>query len=587
MNGNRRITLLLALALPVFAWAALTYPGYFELDHGFRPIFNLTDLARNLPGIGWAPIVGQPYDLLRGEGALAYWLALLPRALGASSATAVKWVFGASLIAGALGMYAWTRRTLGEWPGLLAAAIYALWPIGLATIYVRGALAEAVFAGILPWLLWLAAAPGGRWRGPALAVGLAAAIWIQAGLALWLAVVLLMKMSLRGASFAPKQSFPMQGIASAPTTGLAMTPQRPFSGQRFLNAVWPIAAGIALGFLGLLPVAFRHGLTGKTYAVFADHFVFPHQLLQAGWGAGPSIAGPADALTFQLGLIACGLAVFGLILPGVARSDARAARPVFPGAGHSRSHYATRNTQHATRNTQHFALAAVLILLLLSTTLAAPLWRLLSPLQGTLTTPWQTLLLIGPWLAWLAGLGGKALLELLPDDGWEAAAPLVAACLLALTLLGSYGYLTPAPAAVAVADAPLAIFGDNEIALLDATPVILPPRGAPTPILQAGATISVTVHWQALRPLARDYTVFLHAADPNGQLQGQQDTMPQGNKLPTSQWRPGQIVADQYHVTLKPGAPSGEGYTISLGLYQWQTGQRLRTGSDDKVMVKP
>ncbi|MCU0501097.1 MAG: hypothetical protein MUC51_04915, partial [Anaerolineae bacterium] len=53
----------LALLLPVFAWAALTYPGYFELHSGFRPIFNVADLARSLPGLGWAPTVGQPYDL--------------------------------------------------------------------------------------------------------------------------------------------------------------------------------------------------------------------------------------------------------------------------------------------------------------------------------------------------------------------------------------------------------------------------------------------------------------------------------------------------------------------------------------------
>jgi hypothetical protein len=585
VNDNRRITLLLALLSPIFVWAGLTYPGYFELEHGFRPIFNLADLARRLPAIGWAPAVGQPYDLLRGEGPLAYWLALAPRALGASSATAVKWVFGASLVAGALGMYAWARRTLGEWPGLVAAASYALWPIGLATVYARGALAEATFLGLMPWLLCLVANRSPR-GAIALALGLAAAIWIQAGLALWFAAVLLiyvgfalwpMELSLRGAGFVPKQSHPLPEIASAQTTGLAMTGRKALPGLHLLSQFWPVAAGLALGLLGLLPAAFQHGLAGQTYVNFAEHFVHPHQLLLAEGDAGPSVAGPADALTFQLGLIACGLAVLGLALPGVARSE----------IGHSRSHYAIRNTQYATRFTSHCALAAVLIYALLSTTLAAPLWRLLSPLQGTLTYPWQTLLLVGPWLAWLAGLGGKALLDRLPGDGWEAAVPLVTACLLTLTLLGSFGYLTTAPAAVAVADAPLAIFGDNEIALLDATPVILPPRGATTTTLQAGATISVTVHWQALRPLERDYTVFLHATDPNGQLQGQQDTMPQSNKLPTTRWRPGQIVADQYYATLKPGALSGEGYTVSLGLYQWQTGQRLRAGTDDKVMVKP
>ena len=185
----------LALLLPVFAWAALTYPGYFELHSGFRPIFNVADLARSLPGLGWAPTVGQPYDLLRGEGALAYWLALLPRALSGSSVFAIKWVLGASFVLGALGMYGWARRSLGDWPGLLAALVYALWPIGLATVYVRGALAEAVFLALMPWILWAAdvAVESGRWRAAiALAIGLAAAFWTQAGLALWLAAIVLL-----------------------------------------------------------------------------------------------------------------------------------------------------------------------------------------------------------------------------------------------------------------------------------------------------------------------------------------------------------------------------------------------------------
>ncbi len=325
-----------------------------------------------------------------------------------------------------------------------------------------------------------------------------------------------------------------------------------------------LAAGVALGLLGLLPVALQHGLSGKTYVNFADHLVYPHQFLQAGWGAGPSIAGPADTLAFQLGVIACGLAVLGLLLhahdAGGAKEGESPAKP------------------DASRFTRRFALAAVLILVLLSSTLAAPLWKLLPFLTGTLTYPWQLLLLTGPWLAWPAGLGGKALLDQLPADRREGAAPPLTAGLLALTLLASYNYLSPAHIATPAPDRPLAVFGEDEIALLDAQVTIIP---------QPSTTVSVTVHWQALRPLERDYTVFLHANDPNGQLQGQQDTMPQDNKLPTSRWRPGQVVADRYYTTLKPGAPAGSGYSYYLGLYLWQTGQRLRTETDDKMMVKP
>jgi hypothetical protein len=230
----------------------------------------------------------------------------------------------------------------------------------------------------------------------------------------------------------------------------------------------------------------------------------------------------------------------------------------------------------AIRTTRRLAVAIVALLVLLGATLAAPFWQFLPFLAQTVTYPWQLLLLAGVWLAWLAGGAGRALLLSLPAAERPSAGPLLISGLLTLTLLGSYSYLNPTPVESPAPDAPLAIFGDGEIALLDARVTLLP---------EPSNAISVTVHWQALRPLERDYTVFVHVIDPNGQLQGQQDTMPQDNKLPTSRWRPGQVVADRYRVALKPGAPSGGGYRYALGLYEWQTGQRLRTATDDKVMV--
>ena len=236
----------------------------------------------------------------------------------------------------------------------------------------------------------------------------------------------------------------------------------------------------------------------------------------------------------------------------------------------------------------------VLILALLSTTLAAPFWRLLPFLSRTLTYPWQLLLLVGPWLAWLAGSGGRALLAQWPEEAREGRAVPLFAGLLALTLLSAYSApltilsraqdgsagqpLNPPALSVAAPDAPVAIFGDNEIALLSA--VIAGPAGP-------GGQATVLVRWQALRPLGQDYTVFFHALGPDGNRWGQQDTMPQDGKLPTSQWRPGQIVQDQYQLTLAPDAPIGGDYRYLLGMYWWQTGQRLTTGADDKVVLTP
>jgi hypothetical protein len=554
----------LVLILPVFAWAQLTYPGYFELHSGFLPIFNLNSLMRGLTDLGWAPTIGQPYDLLRGERVLPYLLAALPRLLGASSAAAVKWVFGASILAGALGMYGWARRRLGPWPALVASAVYALWPLGLATVYVRGAFAEALLLGLMPWVLWAAdaaLASGRPGTAVGLGLGIAATFWTQVGLALWLSALVLVYIIVLGRSSTAER-------APAATAG---------SRQRISNskiAVLGWLGGLALGILGLLPLILSQGLGGSTRVVFGDHVVYPYQLMASNWGMGTSIPGPYDTLTFQLGLIACSLAVFSFL--GL-RSH--------PPDGAETAGDATRGdltsiayTHHAIRTTQYVALAFVLILSFLSSTLAAPLWQALPALARTLTYPWQLLLLTGPWLAWLAGLGGWALIGVLPEGRFEAGQILISAGLVVLVVLGSYSYLAPTTLSVPIPEAPLAIFGDDEIALLSAVTA-----GRPGP----GGQITALVRWQALRPLDRDYTVFFHAVGPDGTLWGQEDTMPQGGALPTSQWRAGQVVSDQYQILLKPDAPATDGYTYPLGLYQWQTGERLSTGTDDKVVLTP
>lgn len=543
-------TTLLVWLLPVFAWAPLTYGGYFELHSGFLAIFNLNDLLGHLTDLSWAPTVGQPYDLLRGERVLPYLLAASPRLMDVSSVTAVKLVYGLSLLVAALGMYGWARRRLGAWAGVLAAAVYIYGPILLATTYVRGAFAEAVLLGLLPWVLWAAeAARAGSRRGAVgLAVGLAAALWTQAGLALWQAGLVLVWVGWPRPS--PLKSSARSGTSRLKPAGMPL-------------AGW--AGGLALGALGLLPVILQHGWGGATYVDFVDHFVYPHQLLLAGWGSGPSLAGPDDTLTFSLGLVAFSLAVLAFLVPGASATD--------------RAPEGDTAAPDAARAMRYVALAVILLLVLLATNLTTLFWRLLPFLAQSLTYPWQLLLLALPWLAWLAGAGGERLLRLAPAATREQAAVPLCAGLLAATLLGAYGDVQPAFTRVPVPAAPLAIYGDNEIALISAIAA-----GSPGP----GGRLTLVTRWQALRPLDQDYTVFFHAIGQDGVRYGQQDTMPQGGKLPTSRWQPGQVVADQYQVVLSADAPIGaDGYQCWLGLYQVNTGQRLTTGSDDKVVVTP
>jgi hypothetical protein len=537
----------LAMLLPVFAWAPLTYPGYFVFHSAFLPIFNLNDLMGHLRDPAWAPLIGQPHDIWRAERALPYLFAAVPRLFGADSVTAVKFVFALSIFMGALGVYVWARGHLGAWAALLASLVYVLLPINLATVYVRGAFAEAVFLGLMPWVLAAA-----RWSvdsrrlsaAASFALLIAACFWTEAGLAIWLSVICSGYLLIR-------RRYPPVA------TEFMMTRPRRYGGA---PALLGLLGGCTLGLLGLIPVITRHGWGGSSRVTFAEHFVYPHQLMSSGWGFGSSVAGPYDTMPFQLGVAAFGLALFAIIDPA------------------SRSRIAADGTpDRARRATLYLATGLVLALMLLSSTLSMPLWRVLAPAAHTLTYPWQLLLLAGPWLALLAGMGGLALSARVGDVEGVPSVALYAG-LLALVLAGSYAYLAPQTSDINPPKQPLAIFGEDEVALLRAAIA-----GEPGP----GRVLTLDVEWQALRPMAEDYTVFVHAVGPDGVLWGQHDSMPRGGAAPTSGWQPGAVISDTIRLELRADAPPGPGYSYPLGLYLWQTGERLKTGAQDQFIVQP
>ena len=92
--------------------------------------------------------------------------------------------------------------------------------------------------------------------------------------------------------------------------------------------------------------------------------------------------------------------------------------------------------------------------------------------------------------------------------------------------------------------------------------------------LYPGQTLDYTLHWKAIDSIDQDYTVFNHLLDAKGNIIAQQDSMPQQNQYPTSLWEPGEIVLDPHVISLptelEPGA-----YTLRVGLYELETGQRL------------
>jgi 4-amino-4-deoxy-L-arabinose transferase-like glycosyltransferase len=89
-----------------------------------------------------------------------------------------------------------------------------------------------------------------------------------------------------------------------------------------------------------------------------------------------------------------------------------------------------------------------------------------------------------------------------------------------------------------------------------------------------GETVTLTLYWQALQQIPRSYTIFVHLLDPAGKRVAQSDVVPGNGQWPTDTWKVGEWVTDKVQLTLPSTLPAGD-YRLSVGWYDWQTGERL------------
>ena len=519
------LNLVLISLLSIFAFAPLTHPGFFQSHSGFLPVFNLYDLEQNLWGSwGWVPVVGRGFNLLSGEGPAPYVLAEFFRWLGLGGVETIKTIYLLGFAASGLVTYLLGKELYGAKGGLVAALVYLYLPYHLATVYVRGAFAEAWAFVLYPLVLlcWekymvgeAAKLPGRRaWLWGALAVLLyAGLILTNVGLALLYALFLFIYVLILG-------------------------PSRRVKGKALLLLTVALIAGVLL----LVPTVMRHGLLIEADGDFAQHFVYPFQFLSATWGYGASTADWADTLPLQLGLVATGLTLLvGMLVLRGEGVDVR-----------------------LRRRAGFFVIGAIVV----AFSMLHPMsffWRV-SGLYLLLEYPWQLLAIVGLATS-LASGATMGLAKQLTRFPWRVV-------LITLVILASYSYLIPHFTDVQVGGSPVAILGD-QVALLAYQ------REGP---LLHGATVRLTLHWQALQPMETDYTVFVHIVDTEGTIWGQRDALPVDGERPTTSWELGEIIEDEYEVTIDVEGPR-EGYAIELGMYVQDTGERLPVSTGGTAII--
>jgi hypothetical protein len=96
----------------------------------------------------------------------------------------------------------------------------------------------------------------------------------------------------------------------------------------------------------------------------------------------------------------------------------------------------------------------------------------------------------------------------------------------------------------------------------------------PQTTVSPGQKMPLVLYWRSKGAMDTSYTVFVHLLDEDGRVQGQEDRLPAHGRAPTSGWVKGQIVVDEYEVSLAEDAPPGA-YHIELGMYNAKDMVRL------------
>ncbi|MCS6802681.1 MAG: hypothetical protein RMM58_00885 [Chloroflexota bacterium] len=180
LHYARSGAIVLGLALPA-AWRVLTTPFIDSHDgmlHATR-LVAFDSLVRQgvlFPRLYPEFAAGYGYPLGTFYPPLSAYIAELPLLVGGDALAGVRVALALSLVVAAAGGFLLGQSLTGRLAGgALVAAAYLYAPYVLATVYIRGALAEAWAIALLPWCFWAL----DRWQG-SLRAGQRAALAVAA-----------------------------------------------------------------------------------------------------------------------------------------------------------------------------------------------------------------------------------------------------------------------------------------------------------------------------------------------------------------------------------------------------------------------
>ncbi len=105
-------------------------------------------------------------------------------------------------------------------------------------------------------------------------------------------------------------------------------------------------------------------------------------------------------------------------------------------------------------------------------------------------------------------------------------------------------------------------------------------------VLFPGDSTMVTLYWRALGEIDQDYSVYLHLFGQDGEQVAFRDSLAGMALYPTSRWQAGDVIRDTYQLTVTRGARVPTLARLNVGLYEYDTMERLpvRDGNGREVL---
>ncbi len=103
-------------------------------------------------------------------------------------------------------------------------------------------------------------------------------------------------------------------------------------------------------------------------------------------------------------------------------------------------------------------------------------------------------------------------------------------------------------------------------------------------VFKPGEPVYVTLYWQGLAQMDDDYSVSLILLTPSGDLIGQEDSYPGLGSYPTSEWKPGDAVADRCWVRIRPRAQVPTIGWVGVSVYHLPTMEYLAATQGGQVV---